>query len=66
MYGNLINEYLVKGAGTGREAGREYHYKTLAGARRKYDAIEAGNATLYQLTDALINGEPEYIEIASK
>jgi len=66
MYGNLINEYLVKGAGTGREAGKEYHYKTLAGARRKYDTIEACFATMYQLTDALVNDEPEYVEIASK
>lgn len=66
MYGNLINEYLIKGAGTGREAGKEYLRKTPNGAQRKYDTIEASNAVMYQLTDALINGEPEYVEIARK
>lgn len=57
MIGQLISKYVVKDSGTGKE----YSYKTLKGAQRKYSEID-GHATLYQETTCV----NEYITIESK
>lgn len=62
MIGQLIGKYIVKGSGTGREAGMTFHYSTEKGARKKLSSIRATFATLYQETTCV----NEYITIASK
>ena len=57
MIGQLINKYMVKDSSTGKE----YSYKTLKGAQRKYNEI-AGHSTIYQETTCV----NEYITVEVK
>lgn len=57
MIGQLINKYIVKDSSTGKE----YSYKTLKGAQRKYNEID-GHATIYQETTCV----NEYVTVEAK
>lgn len=55
--GQPLNVYAVKNA----QEGKEYGYKTLKGAKKRYDGIN-GHATTYQETTC----KNEYVTIESK
>jgi len=59
MIGQLISRYIVKDS----DAQEEYTYKTLSGAQRKYDKINAmgRRVAIYQETTCV----DEYIPIAA-